>query len=250
MTIEEKQQEIIEDFSFYDDWMDKYGYLIELGNELQPIDAQKKNEKNIIKGCQSRVWLHAELKDDGKVYFEGDSDAVIVKGLVALLLKVVSERTPQELLENELHFINDIGLSQHLSPTRSNGLLSMIKQIKLYAVAFDQLQHLINCNKKIMDKRIDQIIENLKEVYDPEIPVNVYDLGLIYNVDIDENSKVTVIMTLTAPGCPVVDLLIEDIREAVLKTEGVEDADIELTFEPPWDKSMMSEEARLELGFF
>lgn len=101
-----------------------------------------------------------------------------------------------------------------------------------------------------MDKRIDQIIENLKEVYDPEIPVNVYDLGLIYNVDIDENSKVTVIMTLTAPGCPVVDLLIEDIREAVLKTEGVEDADIELTFEPPWDKSMMSEEARLELGFF
>ncbi|WP_339737273.1 iron-sulfur cluster assembly protein [uncultured Sunxiuqinia sp.] len=101
-----------------------------------------------------------------------------------------------------------------------------------------------------MDARIDLIIDNLKEVYDPEIPVNIYDLGLIYNIDVDENNKANVIMTLTAPGCPVADMLVEDTRQAALTVEGVEDAHVELTFEPPWDKSMMSEEARLELGFF
>ncbi|WP_053183601.1 iron-sulfur cluster assembly protein [Sunxiuqinia dokdonensis] len=101
-----------------------------------------------------------------------------------------------------------------------------------------------------MDARIDLIIENLKEVYDPEIPVNIYDLGLIYNIDVDENNKAHVIMTLTAPGCPVADMLVEDTKQAALTAEGVEDAHVELTFEPPWDKSMMSEEARLELGFF
>jgi len=101
-----------------------------------------------------------------------------------------------------------------------------------------------------MDARIDLIINNLKEVYDPEIPVNIYDLGLIYNIDVDENNKASIIMTLTAPGCPVADMLVEDTKQAALTVEGVEDAHVELTFEPPWDKSMMSEEARLELGFF
>jgi len=101
-----------------------------------------------------------------------------------------------------------------------------------------------------MDTRIDQIIEKLREVYDPEIPVNIYDLGLVYNVDIDENNKVNIVMTLTAPGCPVADMLVDDTRQAALAVEGVVDAEVELTFEPPWDKSMMSEEARLELGFF
>jgi FeS assembly SUF system protein len=101
-----------------------------------------------------------------------------------------------------------------------------------------------------MDKRIDLIIENLKEVYDPEIPVNIYDLGLIYNVDIDENSHVNIVMTLTAPGCPVADVLVDDVQQAALTVDGVVSANVELTFEPPWDKTMMSEEARLELGFF
>ncbi len=136
--MEEIQQEIIEEFSMYEDWMDKYGYLIELGNDLEELDAKDKNDQNIIKGCQSRVWLVAELKD-GKIYFKGESDAVIVKGLVALLLRVVSGRTPQELLETELHFIDDLGLKQHLSPTRSNGLLAMVKQIRLYAVAYSKI---------------------------------------------------------------------------------------------------------------
>ncbi len=139
MTIEEVQKEIIEEFSVFDDWMDKYGYLIELGNELNELDPKDKNDQNLIKGCQSRVWLVAEI-NNGKVNFKGESDAVIVKGLVALLLRVVSGRTPKEILENELHFIDDLGLKQHLSPTRSNGLLAMIKQIRLYAVAYNRIE--------------------------------------------------------------------------------------------------------------
>ena len=138
MTIEEIQQEIIEEFSMYEDWMDKYGYLIELGNDLDDLDPEDKNDQNIIKGCQSRVWLVADLVD-GNIKFRGESDAVIVKGLVALLLRVVTDRTPKELLENELHFIDDIGLKQHLSPTRSNGLVAMVKQIRLYAVAYNRI---------------------------------------------------------------------------------------------------------------
>ena len=138
MTIEEVQQEITQEFSMFEDWMDKYSYLIELGNELDDLDPKDKNDQNLIKGCQSRVWLLADL-NEGKISFRGESDAVIVKGLVALLLRVVSGRTPKELLENELHFINDIGLTQHLSPTRSNGLLAMIKQIRLYAVAYSRI---------------------------------------------------------------------------------------------------------------
>jgi cysteine desulfuration protein SufE len=138
MTIEQIQQEIIEEFSVYTDWMDKYGYLIELGNELEDLDPKEKTDQNLIKGCQSRVWLVAEF-ENGKINFRGESDAVIVKGLVALLLRVVSGKTPDELLENELHFIDDLGLKQHLSPTRSNGLLAMVKQIRLYAVAYKKI---------------------------------------------------------------------------------------------------------------
>ncbi|MBV5311769.1 MAG: SufE family protein [Prolixibacteraceae bacterium] len=138
MTINEVQQEIIEEFSVYEDWMDKYGYLIELGNELKDIDPKDKTDEFLIKGCQSRVWLISDFVD-GKIVFRGESDAVIVKGLVALLLRVVSNRTPSEILNNELFFIDDIGLKQHLSPTRSNGLLSMVKQIKLYAVAYNRI---------------------------------------------------------------------------------------------------------------
>ena len=139
MTIEEVQQDIIEEFSVYEDWMDKYAYLIELGNQLAPLDPEEKNDQNLIKGCQSRVWLVAN-KTNGTIEFKGESDAVIVKGLVALLLRVVSGRTPREITENELHFIKDLGLIQHLSPTRSNGLLAMVKQIKLYALAYKRIE--------------------------------------------------------------------------------------------------------------
>jgi cysteine desulfuration protein SufE len=139
MTIEQVQNEIVEEFSVYTDWMDKYGYLIELGNDLQNLDPKEKTDQFLIKGCQSRVWLVAEMHN-GKIIFRGESDAVIVKGLVALLLRVVSGRTAKELLENDLHFIDDLGLKQHLSPTRSNGLLAMVKQIRLYAVAYNRIE--------------------------------------------------------------------------------------------------------------
>ena len=138
MNIEETQQAIIADFSVYDDCMDKYTYLIELGNELEPIDAAYKIDQNLIRGCQSRVWLQQKLEGD-LLIFEAESDALIVKGLVALLLKVFSGRTPQEILDAEPHFIDEIGLRQHLSPTRSNGLMAMVKQIKLYALAYKQI---------------------------------------------------------------------------------------------------------------
>ncbi|MGV8135856.1 MAG: SufE family protein [Mangrovibacterium sp.] len=138
MTIETVQQDIIGEFSAYEDWMDKYSYLIELGNALEPLDPKLKNDQHLIKGCQSRVWLVPELRD-GKIYFQGESDAVIVKGLVVLLLRVVSGHMPREIMESDLHFVDDIGLKQHLSPTRSNGLVAMIKQIKLYAVAYNRI---------------------------------------------------------------------------------------------------------------
>ncbi len=134
MTIQEAQQEIIDDFAFYDDWMDKYEHIIELGKSLPPIDHQYKTDDYLIKGCQSRVWLNAEKKD-GKIFFTADSDAIIAKGIIALLLKVFSGHTPEEILQADTDFINQIGLQEHLSPTRSNGLVSMIKQIKNYALA-------------------------------------------------------------------------------------------------------------------
>jgi cysteine desulfuration protein SufE len=138
MTIDEIQQEIVEEFSGFEDWMDKYAYLIEIGNEMKPIDAKYKVESNLIRGCQSRVWLHQEFTD-GKIKFEAESDALIVKGLVALLLRIYSDRTPKEILESEPRFIDEIGLRQHLSPTRSNGLLAMVKQMKLYALAYEKI---------------------------------------------------------------------------------------------------------------
>ena len=139
MTIEEQQQEIIDDFSGFDDWMDKYQLLIDLGSEQEPLDERYKTEQNLIDGCQSRVWLQADLVD-GKVQFQAESDALIVKGIVALLIRVLSGHTPQEILDADLYFIEQIGLREHLSPTRSNGLLAMLKQMKLYALAFQAKQ--------------------------------------------------------------------------------------------------------------
>ncbi|MDR6571218.1 cysteine desulfuration protein SufE [Chitinophaga ginsengisegetis] len=135
MTIQEIQEEIISDFSVMGSWEDKYEYIIQLGKELPLISEEFKTPDNLIKGCQSRVWLHTELKD-GKLFFTGDSDAVITKGLVSLMIYVLSGHTPQEIAAAEIYFIDAIGLSSHLSPTRSNGLLSMLKQMKLYAIAY------------------------------------------------------------------------------------------------------------------
>ena len=135
MTINEAQDEVIEEFSDFTDWMDKYQLLIDLGNEQKPLDEKYKTESNLIDGCQSRVWLQADYVD-GKIVFTAESDALIVKGIIALLIRVMSGHTPQEILDADLYFIERIGLKDHLSPTRSNGLLAMVKQIRMYALAF------------------------------------------------------------------------------------------------------------------
>lgn len=134
-TINEIQDEIIDEFSGFDDWMDKYQLLIDLGNEQKPLDEKYKVESNLIDGCQSRVWLQADY-EDGVIRFTAESDALIVKGIVALLIRVLSGHTPQEILDADLYFIEKIGLKEHLSPTRSNGLLAMVKQMRVYALAF------------------------------------------------------------------------------------------------------------------
>ena len=135
-TINELQDEVIEEFSGFDDWMDKYQMLIDLGNDLEPLDEKYKTEQNLIDGCQSRVWLQCDMKD-GKLVFTADSDALIVKGIIALLIEVISGHTPKEILNADFYFIDKIGLREHLSPTRSNGLLAMVKQIKAYALAYE-----------------------------------------------------------------------------------------------------------------
>ena len=140
MTIEERQQEVIEEFEGFDDWMDKYQYLIDLGSDQQPLPSEYKTESNLIDGCQSRVWLQADLTPEGTVHFQAESDAIIVKGIVTLLIRVLDQQPPDAILSADLHFIEDIGLKEHLSPTRSNGLLSMMKQMKLYAMAFKAKQ--------------------------------------------------------------------------------------------------------------
>ncbi|AVM52643.1 cysteine desulfuration protein SufE [Bacteroides zoogleoformans] len=135
MSINELQDEVIAEFNDFDDWMDRYQLLIDLGNEQEPLDERYKTEQNLIEGCQSRVWLQAD-EEEGKLVFRAESDAVIVKGIIALLIKVLSGHTPEEILNADLYFIDKIGLSDHLSPTRSNGLLSMVKQMRMYALAF------------------------------------------------------------------------------------------------------------------
>jgi len=135
MSLKEVQEEIIEEFEVFEEWLDKYEYLIELGNALDPFDAQFRTNEHLINGCQSKVWINAELVDE-KVTFEADSDAIITKGIVALLIRVLSGRKPEEVMNADLFFIDEIGLTQNLSPTRSNGLLAMVKQMKMYGMAY------------------------------------------------------------------------------------------------------------------
>ena len=137
MTIENLQQNLIEDFSFFEDWTQRYEYMIELSKGLEKMDYQMKNDKTIIKGCQSKVWLHAEL-NEGKIKFLADSEAIITRGIIEILLTIFNNRTPNEIIESDTNFIEKIGLKEHLSPNRANGLYSMIKQIKFYAIAFSK----------------------------------------------------------------------------------------------------------------
>ena len=259
MTLEEKKQAVIEEFSMYDEWLDKYEYLIELGKALEAYPEEEKTEDKLIKGCQSRVWLDYELKD-GKLFFRADSDAIITKGIISLLISVYSGRTPAEIAADDFGFIDRIGLKENLSPTRANGLVSMVETIKRSAKEMaekekraDQVGHddkgvLTAEDVAALQPLYADVILALKQVYDPEIPVNIYDLGLIYELNIDKDRKVSIVMTFTAPNCPMADEVMHEVEESVKQVPGVTGCSIELTFEPVWDRSMLSEEARVDLG--
>ena len=251
MSIEEIEQEIIEEFEIFDDWMGKYEFLIDMGKSLPMIEEKYKTDDKLIKGCQSRVWMHSELKD-GKVIFTADSDAIITKGMVALMVRVLSNHTPDEIINAKLEFVDKIGLTQHLSPTRSNGLVSMIKQMKMDALAYKVKQSTIKMPAIINTHNTEltqQVIDTIKTCYDPEIPVDIWELGLIYEINIDEENNLLVKMTLTSPSCPVAETLPPEVEQKLREVVGIRSAKIELTFEPPWEKDMMSEVAQLELGF-
>ena len=238
-TIQELQNDIVEEFSVFTDWMDKYEYLIELGKTLPMIDEKDKNDRNLIRGCQSRVWLSCR-EEDGRLHFAADSDAIITKGIISLLLKVYDGQKGEDILAADEQFLEQIGLKENLSPTRANGLVSMVRTIKDYAAA-----HKAATSAGELEA---DIVLALRQVYDPEIPVNIYDLGLIYDIQADADGQVFIKMTLTAPNCPIADEVVAQVREAVSDVPGVKDVQVELVFEPEWTSERMSEEAKLELG--
>ena len=247
-TLEEAKKAVIEDFSMYDEWLDKYEYLIELGKNLEPYPEENKTDDKLIKGCQSRVWLDSKL-EDGKIFFKADSDAIITKGIISLLISVYSGRTPEEIAGDDFGFIGEIGLKENLSPTRANGLVSMIEKIKELATENISKEDVLTAeDAKELAPLYDNVVMALKQVYDPEIPVNIYDLGLIYELIINKKHEAYIKMTFTAPTCPMADEVLAEVKANVADVPGITACEVELTFEPPWDQSMLSDEARLELG--
>ena len=254
MTLEEKKQHVIEDFSMYDEWLDKYEYLIEQGKNLEPFPEESKTEDKLIKGCQSRVWLDCEKKD-GILFFKADSDAIITKGIISLLIDVYSGRTPQEIAEDDFGFLDQIGLKENLSPTRAGGLASMVETIKKRAEeamaepeAQPEADVLSSADVKELAPLYENVVMALKQIYDPEIPVNIYDLGLIYEININKEHKVHIKMTFTAPNCPMADYVMNDVKAGVEDVPGITGCDIDLVFEPAWNTSMMSDEAKVILN--
>ena len=248
--MEEAKQAVIEDFSMYDEWLDKYEYLIELGTNLEEYPEGEKTEDKFIKGCQSRVWLDSKI-EGGKIWFRADSDAIITKGIISLLVSVYSGREPKEVAEDDFGFIGQIGLRENLSPTRANGLVSMIARIKelaATAVKAGDSDVLTAEDAAALAPLYDNVVLAIKQVYDPEIPVNVYDLGLIYELVINKKHEAYIKMTFTAPTCPMADEVLAEVKKSVADVPGIQSCEVELTFEPPWDQSMLSDEARVELG--
>ena len=250
ISLEEAKKAIIEDFSMYDEWLDKYEYLIELGKNLEPYPEENKTEDKLIKGCQSRVWLDSKI-EEGRIYFSADSDAIITKGIISLLISVYSGRTPMEIAGDDFGFINEIGLRENLSPTRANGLVSMIERIKELAnsnLSSDNDDVLTAEDAKALAPLYDNVVLALKQVYDPEIPVNIYDLGLIYELIINKKHEAYIKMTFTAPTCPMAEEVLAEVKKSVADVPGIAACEVELTFDPPWDQSMLSDEARIDLG--
>ncbi len=242
-----EQEKVIEEFSQLTDWSDKYEYLIDMGKALPPIDEKYKTDPHLVKGCQSKVWLHAAVKDN-RLFLGADSDTIITKGIIALLLRVLSGQKLVDIDRADLFFIEAIGLKSHLSPTRSNGLKSMIQHIKSYA------RHLpsepMDMAGSDKENQRDLMIQQIKQIYDPEIPVDIWELGLIYSLDLDDQGKVKVTMTLTSPACPVAGSLPLEVQERLLQLDFVKDVELELVWTPPWNKDRMSDEARMALDMF
>ncbi len=241
------QEEIVDEFSHFTDWTDKYEYVIDLGKALPPFDPKYKTEFHLVKGCQSKVWLHAEVSDD-RLYLSADSDTVITKGIIALLIRVLHGQKLADVYNADLYFIDKIGLKAHLSPTRSNGLVSMIQHIKSYAKHLPAQDN----DAPVIEPGSHQeaMINTIKEVYDPEIPVDIWELGLIYSLEINNEGKVTVTMTLTSPACPVAESLPMEVQERLLALPFVNDVELTLVWNPAWSKERMSDVARMALDMF
>ena len=275
-SIQEKENEIIEEFALFDDWMDKYQFIIDMGKKLPDLPEIAKSESNRVHGCQSKVWLTSSISEDGKVQYEADSDAFITRGLIALLIRVLSNQYPLDIIDAKLEFIDEIGMRQNLSANRSNGLTAMIQKMKDYAseglkAKADAANDKEKSSEEVTSSKIeategsisdessgegvtnriteDQVVEVLKTIYDPEIPVNIYDLGLIYKITLPGKDGVRILMTLTAPNCPVAGTFPATVRDRVMYDLETDEVEVNLTFEPPYEMDMMSEAAKLELGF-
>ncbi len=246
-TIKMEQEKVIEDFSQFIEWSDKYEYLIDLGKSLPPLDPKYKTDFHLVKGCQSKVWLHADVQDD-RLYLFSDSDTVITKGIIALLIRVLNGQKVADIENAEMTFIDRIGLKSHLSPTRSNGLTSMIQHIKSYAKHLPAVQN-TGAIADTSDQR-ELLIQKIKEVYDPEIPVDIWELGLIYTLTLDPQGKVTITMTLTSPACPVAGSLPLEVQEKLLELPFVTDVELTLVWDPSWSKDRMSDVAKMALDMF
>ncbi len=276
------QDNLALDFELLENWEDRYQYLLEIAKECPPLAEAFKNDSLLIKGCQSKVWLRATCNSEGGMEFAADSDALLVKGIMTLLLKVFQHQSPEAILETRFDLHERTGLQHHLSPNRANGLGGMLDRIRQLALLYRPVQESLgkispqaipvnnqldfNTPKKLSAKSKertssqpnkspnfvdiqDSVLSIIKTIYDPEIPVNIYDLGLIYNIEVQQGGKVLVTMTLTSPSCPVAGTLPGEVEDKIRGVHGVNEVKVELTFDPPWSQDLMSEEAKLELGF-
>jgi len=260
------QDNLALDFELLENWEDRYQYLLELAKECPPLPEAFKNDSLLIKGCQSKVWLRATCNAEGHMEFAADSDALLVKGIMTLLLKVFQHPSPEAILETRFDLHERTGLQHHLSPNRANGLAGMLDRIRQLALLYRPVQENLgkpaprdlptpepsdkdNTKNPTFVEIQDSVLNIIKTIYDPEIPVNIYDLGLIYNIEVQQGGKVLVTMTLTSPSCPVAGTLPGEVEDKIRGVHGVNEVKVELTFDPPWSQDLMSEEAKLELGF-
>ncbi len=257
VSAQETVKNLEQEFAFFDTWEDRYAHIIHMARHLEPYPEEHRTDEYRVRGCTSQVWLYPTF-DGARLHFAADSDAIIVKGLVAMLLRVYNHRTPDEVLAVDPDFIKRLGLDTHLSPSRANGLVSMIQQIRNYASASklraeNSPQTITSSDSSSSTNQPptrDAIIEAMHTVFDPEIPIDIYELGLIYEITVDKAGVVNIVMTLTTPNCPSAQTLPADVERAARAVPGVKDVNVTITFDPPWDKTMMSEAALFSIGLF